>query len=161
MRGVKPIFTHQKIFGLIQFDIQEGFFAANELRKNQNRKHSCGIRSGGTLGHLSPPSFARQVNPIPIGDGVDYAHNIPYFLIQFLRELFFFEFGNCRKFKYIVAANFNFLNNKLNFYCGKYSREGTIQGRKQYEDIRQACPHQVLEPADGALSGYILHPVGP
>ena len=38
-------------------------------------------------------------------------------------------------FPQIVAANFNFLPNKLNFCCGKYSREETIQGRKLYEEI--------------------------
>ena len=57
--------------------------------------------------------------------------NIPYFLIQFPRKLFFFEFGNCSQFKY-----FNFLPNKLNFCCGNYSREETIQGRKLYEEMR-------------------------
>ena len=36
----------------------------------------------------------------------------------------------------IVAANFNFLPNKLNFCCANYSREETIQGRKLYEEIR-------------------------
>ena len=68
MRGVKPIFTHQKIFGLVYVDIKEGFFAANELRKNQNRKHSCGIRPGGTWGICPNQDFGRQVDPIPIGD---------------------------------------------------------------------------------------------
>ena len=28
-----------------------------------------------------------------------------------------------------------YLLNKLNFCCGNYSREGTIQGRKLYEEI--------------------------
>ena len=31
----------------------------------------------------------------------------------------------------IVAANFNFLPNKLIFCCGNYSREETIQGRAE------------------------------
>ena len=35
----------------------------------------------------------------------------------------------------MVAANFNFLPNKLNFCCGNYSREETDQGRKLYEEI--------------------------
>ena len=51
---------------------------------------------------------------------------------MFSAETIFFEFGNCR----IVAANFNFLLNELNFSCGNYSREETIQGRKLYEEIR-------------------------
>ena len=37
---------------------------------------------------------------------------------------------------WIVAANFNFLHNKLNFCCGNYSREETIQGRKLFAEIR-------------------------
>ena len=41
----------------------------------------------------------------------------------------------------IVAANFNFLPNKLNFCWGNYSREETIQGRKLYEEIRELCLH--------------------
>ena len=36
----------------------------------------------------------------------------------------------------IVATNLNFLPNKLNFCCGNYSREETIQGRKLSEEIR-------------------------
>jgi hypothetical protein len=51
--------------------------------------------------------------------------NIPYFLIEFPQKLFFFEFRNYRKIK-IVAANFNLLDNKLNFCCGNYSRAETI-----------------------------------
>ena len=39
----------------------------------------------------------------------------------------FFEFGNCRNIQ-IVAANLNFLHNKLNFCCGNYSRAETIRG---------------------------------
>ena len=38
-----------------------------------------------------------------------------------------------------IVANSNssvFLLNKLNFCCGNYSREETIQGRKLYEEIR-------------------------
>ena len=35
----------------------------------------------------------------------------------------------------MVAANFNFLSNKLNSCCGNYSREETIQGWKLYEEI--------------------------
>ena len=33
----------------------------------------------------------------------------------------------------IVAANFNFLPNKLNFCCGNYSKAETIQGQKQFK----------------------------
>ena len=51
---------------------------------------------------------------------------LQYILIYFPRKIFFFEFGNCRKFKYLVATNFIFLPNKLNFCCGNYSREETI-----------------------------------
>ena len=31
---------------------------------------------------------------------------------------------------------FQFLHDKLNFCCGNYSREETIQGQKLYEEIR-------------------------
>ena len=34
------------------------------------------------------------------------------------------------------CANFNFLPDKLNFCCGNYLREETIQRRKLYEEIR-------------------------
>ena len=36
----------------------------------------------------------------------------------------------------MVAANFNFLPNKLNFCCGNYSGEETIHERKLHEEIR-------------------------
>ena len=42
-----------------------------------------------------------------------------------VRKLFFLEFGN-----------FIFLPNNLNFCCGNYLREKTIQGRTPYEEIR-------------------------
>ena len=35
-----------------------------------------------------------------------------------------------------VHANFNFLPKQLNFCCGSYSKEETIQGQKLYEEIR-------------------------
>ena len=38
---------------------------------------------------------------------------------------FFFEFGNCRKFK-LFSQYFNFLLNKLNFSGKNYSREKTV-----------------------------------
>ena len=60
---------------------------------------------------------------------------IPYYLIQFPRKLFFFEFGNCRKFKQLSQYLY-FLVKKLNFYCENSSNEETIQGRKLYEAIR-------------------------
>ena len=41
--------------------------------------------------------------------------------------LLFFNFGNCRKFTYVVATNFNFLPNKLNFAAE------TIQGRQPFK----------------------------
>ena len=44
---------------------------------------------------------------------------------SFRRKLFFFELGNCSKFKYLPQY-FNFLFNKLNFCCGMYSRADTI-----------------------------------
>ena len=35
----------------------------------------------------------------------------------------------------MVAADFNFVPNKLKFCCGNYSREETIQGQKLYGEI--------------------------
>ena len=37
---------------------------------------------------------------------------------------------------YLVAANFNFLPNKLNFHCGNYSSEEPIQELKLHEEIK-------------------------
>ena len=89
-------------------------------------------------------------------------HQVPYFLIQlprqlfFLgswsaasiqgRKLFFFEFRNCSKFKQLPQY-LKILLIKLNFCCGNYSREETInyqevfnaetiQRKKLYEEIR-------------------------
>ena len=60
---------------------------------------------------------------------------LPYFLIQFLWKLFFLEFGNGSQFKQLPQY-FSFWINKLNFCCGNYSREETIQGQKLYEEMR-------------------------
>ena len=46
-----------------------------------------------------------------------------------------FGFIKCRNFEYLVATNFNFLPNKLNFCYGNYTREETIQGRKLFVEI--------------------------
>ena len=56
--------------------------------------------------------------------------DILYFLIQFPRTLFCFEFENsCWN-----NSFFYYLCYKLNFCWRNYSRENTIQGRKLYEE---------------------------
>ena len=61
---------------------------------------------------------------------------IPYFLIQFPRKLFFFEFGNPK-------VTLHKAKGHSTQRCGNYSREETIQGRKLYEEIRYVIQNSV------------------
>ena len=68
---------------------------------------------------------------------------VPYFLLQFLRKLFFFEFRNCSQFKFLPQY-FNFLLNRLNFCFGNYSREVTIQGPNYMRKYGMYFPGELI-----------------
>ena len=65
-----------------------------------------------------------------------FLRNVFLHLVSTETFFFFSNFGNCRKFTYVVATDFNFLPDKLNFFWGNYSRKATIQGQKLHEEIR-------------------------
>ena len=66
-----------------------------------------------------------------INIGLNVIMQIPYFREWFPRKLFFFEFGNSRKFKKLLQISIFYLE----FLLQKLFKGGNIQGRKLYGEI--------------------------